>query len=106
MAIDRRREEIDALLAYYGEENVSSSLVTALPLALPSPGGPSWFLRLVPPGEEPCAAAVAVPTLEIQLQATDNYPFGDSPPTPVLHNFTLSPSARAGERVCHNHLNS
>mmetsp|Transcript_22864 Transcript_22864/g.52504 ORF Transcript_22864/g.52504 Transcript_22864/m.52504 type:complete len:311 (-) Transcript_22864:392-1324(-) len=90
MAIERRVEEIDALLAYYGEENVSSSLVTA---TLASPGGP-WFVRLgLPPGEEPCAAEVAVPTLEIQL--ANDYPLGESPPTPVLHNFTLSPSARA-----------
>ena len=93
MAIDeRRREEIDALVAYYGEHSVCSSLVTA---TLPSPGGP-WFVKLVPPGEAPCSA-VAVPTLEIQLPK--DYPLGDSPPTPVLHNFTLSPSARAGERV-------
>eukprot|EP00956_Cyclotella_meneghiniana_P025833 scaffold54690_cov69-Cyclotella_meneghiniana.AAC.1 len=95
---NRRREELEALSAYYGND-LSATLPTNDDSNVPLDG--PWFLRIRNQDESNAIASdhsnnnsssLGVPTLEIRLPPS--YPMGDTPPTPILHNIMMNPTKK------------
>jgi len=90
---NRRSDELEALIAYYGND-LSSTLAPRsegqtvecnnIPL-----DGP-WFLRIR--SQDNDIKSLGIPTLEIRLPSS--YPLGDLSPTPILHNIMMNPTRK------------
>ncbi|KAL7507848.1 hypothetical protein ACHAWX_000702 [Stephanocyclus meneghinianus] len=99
----RRSEELEALLAYYGNDLSSTLAPSPVPSAQNtdtendvSLDGP-WFLRIRHRSDdteknESNSSNPGIPTLEIRLPAS--YPLGVDPPTPILHNIMMNPQSK------------
>ena len=104
----RRREELEALLAYYGNDLRPSLLpphpqdsrtASATPETqttvddIPIEG--PWFLRIRHPSDNvendaSRCSSLGTPTLEIRLP--QSYPLGEEPPEPALHHIMMDPT--------------